>query len=506
MRCIVFVLSVLVFFTACVSTKIPHYHFNKKQAASALQQDIILLKKILEANHPSLYWHTPKDTIDYYFNEAITALKDSTNEIQFKNIVAKVVAKIKCGHTSVRYSKQFLKESEKHNYPQFPLYLKVWDDSLIVLSNAFRKDTILKRGTIITSINGRNNRHLLDTLFMFMSTDGNSNNFKNQVLSNNFPAWYKQVFGLDSIYTIDYIDAVGKPKTTTLKNYSLPSKQSPSKKDSIIKKDTVKKPIEVVIKPTRKQIRRARLLEKRSLQIDTSINTAYIRLNTFSSGRLRHFFRKSMRTIQRDSIKNVVIDLRSNGGGSVGITKRFLQYFVDTAFKHGDTVAAVTRSFPYRKHIKGWQWYWFPMNFFAKKQADGLIHYRRYEQHYYKPRAKYHFKGNVYLVQGGITFSAATMFISTLKNQKNVTVVGEETGGGYYGNTAMHLPTIVLPNSKLRIILPMYKLVMNKNRPKGNGIIPNVLVPPSSAAILDGYDIKLYTIRKMILNAQQHNQ
>jgi hypothetical protein len=58
------------------------------------------------------------------------------------------------------------------------------------------------------------------------------------------------------------------------------------------------------------------------------------------------------------------------------------------------------------------------------------------------------------------------MFIGALKGQDNVTIVGEESGGGFYGNSAMHLPTIVLPNSKLRVVLPMYRLVMDKTRPK----------------------------------------
>ena len=55
----------------------------------------------------------------------------------------------------------------------------------------------------------------------------------------------------------------------------------------------------------------------------------------------------------------------------------------------------------------------------------------------------------------------------------NVLVVGEESGGGYYGNSAMHVPEIVLPNSKLRVTLPLYRLVMDKNRAKGRGVLPD---------------------------------
>ncbi len=82
--------------------------------------------------------------------------------------------------------------------------------------------------------------------------------------------------------------------------------------------------------------------------------------------------------------------------------------------------------------------------------------------------------------------------------QKNVTIVGEESGGGYYGNSAMMIPNIKLPNSGLLFRLPLYRLVMDKTRPKGNGVIPHVMVDPSSYAIKQGFDIKLEAVKKMI--------
>jgi hypothetical protein len=43
---------------------------------------------------------------------------------------------------------------------------------------------------------------------------------------------------------------------------------------------------------------------------------------------------------------------------------------------------------------------------------------------------------------------------------------------------------------------------MDNTRPKGNGIMPQVPVDPSSYAIKQGFDIKLETVKKMI---QQKN-
>jgi hypothetical protein len=457
-----------------------------KKAAGPLQEDLQLLQKILEANHPSLYWYTPKDSIDLYFKTAINSITDSMDEVQFRNKVASVISTIRCGHTSVRFSKAYAKIATRFRYPQFPLMLKAWGDSLVVLNSQFPNDSIFKRGTIITGINGRNNRQLLDTFFRFISTDGYSNNYKNQAVSSNFAGWYKTIIGLDSVYHISYIDSSGKEAVAVVKNF-IPHKDPPTKQ-----------PPTALKKPSHKELRKAKLLAKRSLTIDTTSHTAIMNLTTFSSGRLRTFFRRSFKTIQQQNIQNLVIDLRANGGGRVSNSILLSRYLSDHAFKIGDSVVAISRKFKYGRYIHPSWIYWFAMNFGAHKMDDGLIHFRYYEKKFFQPKEANHFNGHVFLVQGGFSFSATTMFISQLKGQSNIKIVGEETGGGYYGNSAMHIPTIRLPNSGLQISLPMYRLVMDANRPKGHGIIPDIAITPSSDAIKRGVDLKMVKIKELI--------
>lgn len=459
-----------------------------KMAAAPLVEDVVLLKKILEANHPSLYWYTSKDSIDYYFKEMIAGITDSLNEMEYKNRLSKLVAHIRCGHTTVRFSKAYGKIAPMYRYPQFPLALKVWDDSLVVLGSAYRNDSIFKRGTIVTAINQRTPVQLLDTMYQYISTDGYGVNHKSQVISGNFPGWYKTILGdADSVYNIRYLDSTGREKETTLKAYRPVVDTSRQGRQET--RET---------RFTRREIRKLSLLNKRSMIIDTVASTAFIRLTTFTGGRLKSFFRRSFKTLSKLSIQNLVIDLRENGGGNVSNSIRLTQYLADKPFKVGDTVAAISRKFEYGRYIKPTLIYWIAMNFGARKEKDGKIHYRRYERHYYSPSATNHFNGKVYLIQGGYTFSAATMFISQLQGQPNVKVVGEESGGGYYGNSAMHIPKITLPNSGIVVSLPMYRLVMDKDRMKGRGIMPDIIIKPSSKAIREGYDIKIKEVRKMI--------
>jgi C-terminal processing protease CtpA/Prc len=105
----------------------------------------------------------------------------------------------------------------------------------------------------------------------------------------------------------------------------------------------------------------------------------------------------------------------------------------------------------------------------------------------------------VYILTGGNSFSATTLFANALKGQPNVKIIGEETGGGAYGNTAWFIPDATLPNTQIRFRLPRFHMVMNKNFPKnGRGIMPDIEVKPSVDAIKKGYDVKLEYVKKLI--------
>ncbi|MBR2648665.1 MAG: peptidase S41 [Sediminibacterium sp.] len=465
-----------------------------------MREDMQLLKKILEANHPSLYWYSDKAHIDSIYNLIYNSLPDSLNEIQFRNKLAYWISEIRCGHTSVRYSKKLTKRLTELRYPAFPLSLKVWKDSMVVLANRNILDTTLTRGTIITGINNRTNKEIIDSIFHYISTDGFAINHKNQVLSNNFSDWYKWVFGIDSVFTVQYVDSAGGAASVSIKSFTL----MPPKRDSSQKKLAVL-PTAIPPQTIPSLSRRARnLLSKRVLLLDSTNKTAVMRLTGFSGGQLKRFFRKSFRTLHHLAITDLIIDLRENGGGKVDNYIKLTKYLTDHPFKVGDTVQAISRKFEYGRYIHPSWIYWIAMNIGGRKEKDGTIHYRRYEKHYFQPITKNHFEGHVYLLQGGYSFSAATMFISSLKGQKNVTVVGEETGGGWYGNSAMHIPEIKLPYSKLRVRLPMYRLVMDRNRVKGRGIVPDWEINPSSYAIKKGVDLKMTLIQEEILRRKLH--
>jgi C-terminal processing protease CtpA/Prc len=139
------------------------------------------------------------------------------------------------------------------------------------------------------------------------------------------------------------------------------------------------------------------------------------------------------------------------------------------------------------------------MRLFTRKKKDGKYHFGYFERHYFKPRKKDHFEGKTYILMGGNSFSATALFASALVRQENVITVGEETGGGAYGNSAWLIPDVTLPNTGVRFRLPLFRLVIDKTVPKtGKGVQPEAPALPSVEAIRRNLDYKVEKAMELI--------
>jgi hypothetical protein len=482
-------LLLLVSVTSCRSTFNP----NKKYGRTALQKDYVLLRNILQNAHPSLYWYTPPDSMNYYLDEGLAAIEDSMTEPQFKNVLSYTVGKINCGHTTIKYSKAYTRYLDTVQSPVFPLLIKFLQDSAIVNFNLNRKDIAIKKGTLLHAINGLPMATIRDSLFQYLSTDGYSINHKYQQLSNTggFGNLYKAVFGLTSPMQLLYTDSAGTQKIYPLQTFDARTDTAFLQFNQSTKKTYLSK----------KQQKLQRRLNARNLQIDTSLHSAYLTVNTFASGnKLKPFFKQSFKAMQQHGIKHLVIDLRFNGGGNVANSTLLTQYITDRSFKLADSLFAIKRLSTYEKYIQNSFFAAFLMYAMTAKHTEGYYHFGYFERHFFKPKKKNHFNGHVYLITGGNTFSAATLFTATLKDQPHVKIIGEETGGGAYGNNAWFIPDITLPNTRLRCRLPRFRLVVNKNSSKdGRGVLPDVLVKPTQQSIAKGVDTKMEYVKQLIL-------
>lgn len=421
-----------------------------------------------------------------YYREEI---RDSMTELYFAwHVLAPLVEKIRCGHTSVSFSNGYKKWAKGKQFPGFPLYMKFWNDTMAVFMNLDKKDSVYKRGTIIKSVNGKTAGEYVKEMSDYLPTDGYADNINYIRISANFPYYHRNIYGLSKKYAVTYIDSLGRLSLDSIPVFTYP-------KDSTARRDTATQP-RGPERPKGRKIERYR-----SLKIDSSGRFAIMTLNSFSEGRLRTFFRRSFRTLRKKNVPNLILDIRGNGGGRVSWSSLLTRYISREPFKFCDTAVAKIKSLsPFSRYITERAVTNLELLFISRKAEDGRFHIRSMEDQLKQPKERNHYNGKVYVLINGPTFSAASIFASLVKGQDGVTLVGEETGGGWYGNNGILIPDIVLPKTHLKVRLPLFRIVQYRHiSQKGTGVAPDIYIPTNYEALIKGIDQKMEEVKAIIL-------
>jgi hypothetical protein len=490
---------------ACSGTR-SNYLLQQKYSAAALQQDLEVARSTYMKNHPAIDWYNSKDSINQRFERVKQSITDSLTEPEFRVLLSYAIEAIRCGHTSVLSSKAYVKYNQKNPAPQFPFEVRFWGkDSLIVVRSLLKDSFALPPGTAIKSIGGASAGELIAQMKQYVSTDGFSDGFKDIIISNSFGARLKWMYGPVKQYKISYIDSLGAEREKIFPNYQ-PKK--PGYK--IVAKDSAS--IAAMLKSQKddstglfaKNFRQLKTKMAGTWEKDSSLDLSVFTLNTFSSRKVDGIIRRGFKNLSKSGHKNLVIDLRNNGGGKINNSTLLTRYLIDKPFRVADSASAVSLKLAYPRYTQAsWVYKYFRWAF-TSRQADGRYHLRTMERRYYKPKRKHHFNGNVFVITAGGSFSASSLFLSKVVNQPNVITVGEETGGGARGNSAIMTPQVTLPNTRVRIRLPLFKLVSDAAVPDiGRGIIPKQPVPPNSWFIKTGQDPKMAWIKDYLKQKKQ---
>jgi hypothetical protein len=143
----------------------------------------------------------------------------------------------------------------------------------------------------------------------------------------------------------------------------------------------------------------------------------------------------------------VIVDLRTNGGGSPEMVQFLCSYFLSNPRQH--------------------------LNSFSYKDPDKLTQYWTYT---YLPSQRLD-KADLYILTSENTFSAAEEFTYDLKNLKRATVVGETTGGGAHDNK------FVVLTDNFMMSLPFARAVnpVTKTNWEEVGVEPDIKVSQEKA-------------------------
>ncbi|MEO0777063.1 MAG: S41 family peptidase, partial [Bacteroidota bacterium] len=405
------------------------------------------------------------------------SIGDNLSRMDFYRIVLQVVELTNEGHTEARlpprtklrlgWSKTF-----------FPLALSHYDGKWIITQNFGAERPTLQKGQELLRLNGQSVDSLARSFFPYLASDGFNQTSKYEwVGSLNFALFYRLVYGPVDQFRLT-VRAMDGPQTFTVELDPV--------RFTAYKKKNAKFP--------------PRYFEyTRFTRRILNDSIAYLSVPSFG-GRAQTFadyYRMAFSEIDSLGIQHLIIDIQDNGGGTEGNENLLFSYLTDQAIRKYRRVTM--RQAPYldNKDDNSFQldrWEWRDSLAYRGEFTTSSAYLSDIGHQAPDPALRY--RGKVYVLISGTTFSGGAEFASLLRMSGRGIFIGEETGGTYEGNVSGYSETIKLPHSKIRVDIPTvhFQVDVQPQRP-GRGVFPDHYVPQTAADYREGTNAKLeYTL------------
>ena len=195
---------------------------------------------------------------------------------------------------------------------------------------------------------------------------------------------------------------------------------------------------------------------------------------------------------------DLVLDLRDNGGGTDEYGRILYSYFTGSDFTYYRSLRMKKERYdffrytsrPDMKAPKGL------LQANAERSFDNIQHPNVGMQ---KPSSPY-FAGRVYVLIDGMCFSTTSEFLSMLHNHTKAVFIGEESGGGYCGNCSGPTPDLILPNTMVRVEIPLmqYRMNVDDDARADRGVMPDQPVAVTIEDKVSGRDVELQRALELI--------
>jgi hypothetical protein len=490
-------------------------------------KDIDYLEKKLKNIQPNLYAYLSKDALQRKFDSVrkTITIPLKPNEFYFK--VFPLLNSVKQGHNSVtnlskRYTKKEVKEMKKKGKgPMSQFDLRWKDERLFVMKNN-SKDSTLKKGLEVLSIDKLTPQDLFKKYKQNMTSDGFNTTWIPYLFSKRLGGFYFNELGLrDSLsYVFKEKDSVFKKMIVRL---AKEEKKETIQNDSI-QNDSLKmkKVLTKLEKKAAKKKRKAENKYKYNYGYDATTKdyskvltftdidscSAVFKIKNFSKGSYKVAYKEVFELLRTTDTKNLILDLRDNPGGRLDEIHKLYSYLTPNPTYQLIENARLTSKLSLLKvnYLKG-----MPKLFYLvtvptypiyagiallKTKKDDEGYYFRMKSSKEKPNDPFHFKGKTYVMINGGSFSASCILSSKLKQNTDIIFVGEETGGDFNGTVAGRTALQELPNSKLNVRLWIMEIAAtNKTEVIGRGIFPDKEIIPTLEDVLNDNDPELEWIK-----------
>jgi C-terminal processing protease CtpA/Prc len=452
-------------------------------SVAELREDFQLLRDALDELHPSLHWYTPELELARAFDDAAAQIGQPMTESEFYRAVQPAVAAIRCGHTFLSSSPAQDAWVDRQPATLLPFRLWIDGDKLYVLANQ-SNDATIQPGDQLLEINGVAASQIITKAKTLMVADGFNQTMKEAQL-NALGGSHLKLFAFHGLGLREpFVVTVTRPDGTR-------SRLTVARKPNPTRSPDAGVPAESSA---------GAATPSRSFEVlDGGI--ARLTIKGFNEADASGFHRRIFEEIANKNIRHLIIDLRENSGGNGDDAEDLMTYLMDRPFhSYGRHWAKLRHpeSPSFARHLD-------PA---TRKQLLDNNRYRRTQggRFYFDgvtgqraPASQFRFAGAVYLLTSGRTFSSAALFAASLKAQRRITVIGQETGGGRAGCTAGINQRLTLPHTQMRLRIPVFRIESADPTPnQGHGLAPDEPIHYSWQDVAAGKDLEFLRALELI--------
>ncbi len=405
------------------------------------KEDVAYLYKKLQKLHPGLYRYQDSTAYAQEYQNLYNSFDAPVNYLDFYRRMAPLITDIKDLHTSYGHSPSWLRKNNAY----FPVLIREYDQKYYVNYNC-SNDSSMHLGDQILKIEGEKMYDVVEDLKNLYGTDNGNYSNKNYYAVRSFSPYFTRKYGAKDSIKIEIMpigtDTVREVKISTLKQNQVLKNLQKKYPDALRKNVSYK------------------LLDSASHAAKLDI-LSFVKMGSpfdFFQLSFKRNLKKSFRAIKKDSVDNLMLDLRANGGGYVPNVGRLMKYLATEPFKLIDSMSfkkqAFFKIFP-------------PFPVFPPLIGASL--FKKYNKEYFlktsskpgnrKPTRKNHYDGKLWVLMDGGSYSATTFTIGMLKDMNRATFSGERPGGANWGSFAGKWYIARLPNSGIRVRIPYFKMV-----------------------------------------------
>lgn len=226
-------------------------------------------------------------------------------------------------------------------------------------------------------------------------------------------------------------------------------------------------------------------------------NAAYLAVDTFVNYRSpvdpQELYQPIFNALQEEDRDTLILDLRQNGGGSTDASMGLMANLVPNARQFMLEFRAATLDHtPWEGMIGTWDQAALnpnPLGFIANDDGSYTLRQGVLEDTGMVTPTDVSFDGRLIILTSSNNSSGSTNILAQLASRPDTVTIGERTGGSAEGPTAGVIFFLTLPESNVRMRIPMFRQWNNtENFVEGMGITPMISAPMTVEAFIEGRD------------------